>query len=187
MPNNNRVPIWLMTGAAVIALSTTDAQAATQKEQELEARVVALEKAFGTLQGELQTTKAENAQLRDAVAETKAVSVQASKAIEDARPVLAAAKQDGFTVGNGATRVKIGGFLKTVATFSHWDDGTVAANSLGRDFYLPQAIPTGSKSTTNNDFSAKQTRLWLNLDTNISGHILKGYVETDFQTSAGRP
>lgn len=185
MPNNNRVPIWLMTGAAVIALSTTDAQAATQKEQELEARVVALEKAFGTLQGELQTTKAENAQLRDAVAETKAVSVQASKAIEDARPVLAAAKQDGFTVGNGATRVKIGGFLKTVATFSHWDDGTVAANSLGRDFYLPQAIPTGSKSTTNNDFSAKQTRLWLNLDTNISGHILKGYVETDFQTSAG--
>ena len=93
MPNNNRVPIWLLTGAAMIALSVTDAQATTQKEQELEARVIALEKAFGMLQGELQTTKAENAQLRDAVAETKATSVQAVKAIEEARPVLAAAKQ----------------------------------------------------------------------------------------------
>ncbi|MBB6125277.1 DcaP family trimeric outer membrane transporter [Sphingobium subterraneum] len=185
MRNKNRASIGLMIGTGVLALSVTGAQAATQKEQELEARIVALEKAFGTLTVELQTTKAENAQLREVVAETKAATVQATKAIDDARPALAAASQDGFTVGNGTTRVKIGGFLKSVVTFSHWDDGTVAANSLGRDFYLPQAIPTGGKSTTNNDFSAKQTRLWLNLETKLAGHTLKGYVETDFQTSAG--
>lgn len=174
-----------MTGAAVLALSATDAMAATQKEQELEARIIALEKAFGSMQGELAATKAENTQLRESVARAEAKSTEVAATVEKAKPALAAASQDGFTVGNGATRIKIGGFIKTVATFSHWDDGAVAATSLGRDFYLPQAIPVGGKSTTNNDFSAKQTRLWLNLDTSVAGHVLKGYVETDFQTSAG--
>lgn len=180
-----RMLIGLMSGAAMLAVSASDALAATQKEQELEARIEALEKAFGSLQGQLDTAKAENAQLREAVASAEAKSAEASAAVENAKPALAAASQDGFTVGNGSTRIKIGGFLKTVATFSHWDDGTVAANSLGRDFYLPQTIPVGGTSTTNNDFSAKQTRLWLNLDTSVAGHTLKGYVETDFQTSSG--
>ncbi len=182
---NKRMPLWLMTGVAALAMSVTDAAAATQKEQELEKRIEALERMFGSLQGELTTTKAENAQLREAVAQAQASSAEATKAVADAKPALAAATADGFTVGNGATRIKIGGFLKTVATFSKWDDGTVAANSLGRDFYLPQAIPVGGASTTNNDFAAKQTRLWLNIDTMVAGHTLKGYVETDFQTSAG--
>ena len=47
-----------------------------------------------------------------------------------------------------------------------------------------RSVPA-ARSTTNNDYSAKQTRLWLNLDTTLAGHSLKGYVETDFQTSAG--
>lgn len=82
--------------------------------------------------------------------------------------------------------MKIGGFLKSVATFSRWSDGDAAANSLGRDFYLPQTIPVGGvRESTDNDFSAKQTRLWLNLETQVAGHTLKGYVETDFQTAAG--
>lgn len=185
MQKNRAIPLWLLTGVAAVAMSVTDAQAATQKEQDLEARIEALERAFGSLQGELASTRAENAELKAAVAQAQTASAEATKAVESAKPALAAATADGFTVGNGATRIKIGGFLKTVATFSKWDDGTVAANSLGRDFYLPQTIPVGGKSTTNNDFSAKQTRLWLNLDTTVAGHVLKGYVETDFQTSAG--
>lgn len=192
--NRKILPIWLMTGVAALAMTTAPAQASPQKEKELEARIIALEKAFGTLQGQLQSTQAENAQLREAVAaaqtssaQAQTASAQAVKAMEDARPVLASAKQDGFSVGNGATRVKIGGFLKTVATFSEWDDGVVAANSLGRDFYLPSTIPVHSatsRSTHNSDVSAKQTRLWLNLDTTVAGHTLKGYVETDFQVTA---
>lgn len=186
----------LMAGVAIFALSTTSALADTKKEKELEARIEALEKAFGSLTGQLQASQAENAQLRTAVtqaqasaADAQAKAAEASKTMEAAKPVLAAAKQDGFTVGNGSTRIKIGGFLKTVATFSRWDDGSVAGNSLGRDFYLPSTIPTrttpASRSTTNNDFNAKHTRLWLNLDTTVAGHTLKGYVETDFQTSPG--
>lgn len=186
---SRRTPLWLLTGAAILALSATDALAATQKEQELEARIIALEKAFGSMQGELATTKAENMQLRESVARAESKSTEVAATIEKAKPALAAAGQDGFTVGNGATRVKIGGFIKMVTTMSRWDDGSVAATSLGRDFYLPSAIPVRtavpSRSTSNNDYSAKQTRLWLNLDTRVAGHVLKGYVETDFQTSAG--
>jgi len=185
-----------MAGVAIFALLTTSALADTKKEKELEARIEALEKAFGSLTGQLQASQAENAQLRTAVtqaqasaADAQAKATEASKTMEAAKPVLAAAKQDGFTVGNGSTRIKIGGFLKTVTTFSRWDDGSVAGNSLGRDFYLPSTIPTrttpASRSTTNNDFNAKHTRLWLNLDTTVAGHTLKGYVETDFQTSPG--
>ncbi|MBX4390391.1 hypothetical protein K4H03_30370, partial [Mycobacterium tuberculosis] len=69
-------------------------------------------------------------------ADAQAKASEAAKSLEAAKPALAAAKQDGFSVGNGATRIKIGGFLKTVVTMSKWDDGSVAANSLGRDFYL---------------------------------------------------
>lgn len=186
----------LMAGVAIFALSVNSAYADTKKEKELEARIEALEKAFGSLTGQLQSSQAENAQLRAAVAQAQASSADAqarasetAKGLEAAKPALAAAKQDGFSVGNGSTRIKIGGFLKTVVTMSKWDDGSVAANSLGRDFYLPSTIPfrtaVPARSTTNNDYSAKHTRLWLNLDSNVAGHVLKGYLETDFQTSAG--
>jgi Porin subfamily len=180
---------WLLAGVATATFMSTGALAATTKEQQFEARMEALERAFGSLQGELLTTKAENAELRQAVVNagskaSEAVIVAQAAKVSSATPAAPAA--DGFTVGSGATRVKIGGFIKTVATLSKWSNGDVAANSLGRDFYLPQAIPIGGiRESTDNDFSAKQTRLWLNLDTQVAGHTLKGYVETDFQTAAG--
>jgi hypothetical protein len=164
----------LMTGVASLSLVSTSAFAETEKEKQLEARIEALERAFGSMQGELQTTRTENAQLRDAVIRAEAKAIEASAIVATAaKPAPAAAPQDGFTVGNGSTRIKIGGFLKTVATFSRWDDGDVAANSLGRDFYLPQTIPVGgTRESTDNDFHAKHTRLWLNLDTQVAGHSL---------------
>lgn len=186
---NNKLQGYLLTGAALVAMLPSAALADTAKEKELEARLSTLEQAFGSLQGELQSTRAENAQLREAVArnESKTTEVAAvAQAAQAAATKPAPAPADGFTVGNGATRVKIGGFLKTVATFSRWSDGDAAANSLGRDFYLPQTIPVGGvRESTDNDFSAKQTRLWLNLETQVAGHSLKGYVETDFQTATG--
>ncbi len=73
----------LMAGVALLALSATNAQAETIKEKELEARIEALEKAFGSLTGQLQTSQADNAQLRAAVAQAQvstAVGFQASVA-----------------------------------------------------------------------------------------------------------
>lgn len=182
---NMKLATCLLAGVATTAFMSTGALAATEKEQQLEARVEALERAFGSVLGELQSTKSENAELRQAIANanqkaTEAVTV--AQAAKSAPP----APVDGFTVGSGATRIKLGGFIKTVSTFSKWSDGDVAANSLGRDFYLPQAIPIGGvRESTDNDISAKQTRLWMNLETQVAGHTLKGYVETDFQTAAG--
>lgn len=43
----------LMAGAAIFALSANSAYADTKKEKELEARIEALEKAFGSLTGQL--------------------------------------------------------------------------------------------------------------------------------------
>lgn len=87
---------------------------------------------------------------------------------------------------SGATTIRLGGFIKTVASNSRFSDGEVATNTLGRDFYLPQAIPTGGGAASRvQDFSAKQSRLWLNLSSEVAGHALKAYLETDFQTAAG--
>lgn len=182
---NRKMAAWLMAGVATFSFMPTGALAATEKEQQLEARIEALERAFGSLQGELQTTKAENAELRQEVTNANHKAAEAVTVAQAAKstpqPIV-----DGFTVGSGATRIKLGGFIKTVSTFSRWSDGDVAANSLGRDFYLPQTIPVGGvRESTDNDMSAKQTRLWMNLETQISGHTLKGYVETDFQTATG--
>lgn len=183
MPQLRKTLGLLMAGTALVSVTAGGAEAATPKE--MEARLEALERAVGALQGELQSTRAENAALREAVARAETKAVEVASAVDAVKAKPAPAPQDGFTVGNGSTRIKLGGFIKTVATFSSWDDGTVAATSLGRDFYLPQTIPVGGKGTTNTDFSAKQTRLWLNLETTVADHVLKGYLETDFQTSAG--
>ncbi len=183
--DKKRLAGWLLAGVATVSLMPNIALAATAKEQQLEARIEALERAFGSLQGELQATKSENAELRQAVANADQKATEAVTVAQAAKPVPAPAV-DGFTVGSGATRIKLGGFIKTVSTFSRWSDGDVAANSLGRDFYLPQAIPIGGvRESTDNDVSAKQTRLWMNLETQVAGHTLKGYVETDFQTATG--
>ncbi len=114
---------------------------------------------------------------------------QAAQATADAASAKVAALEskpqpDGFKVGS--TTVKLGGWIKLVATNSRFSDGEVANNAFARDFWLPQQIPVGgAHSAREQDFSARQSRFWLNLDTTVAGHSLKGYVETDFETSPG--
>lgn len=183
----------LLSGIALLAFAATSAHADTPKEQELEARIAALERMFGTVQAELANTKSENQKLRAdaslAQARTAelAASVSAIHTTPPAATTLASAAvvpADGFKVGN--TTVKLGGFVKTTIDFSQWNDGDVATGNLGRDFYLPQSTPIGGqRESLDNDFNAKQTRLWLTTETAVNGHVLKGYVEGDFQTSPG--
>lgn len=191
MTGGKRRHLVLLLAASAMVAPTAAAAQSSARESELEARLARLEAEMQALRGDLAAARAEQAATaqtaQQAAAKSDAATAKLAALPAPAAPAAApAAPADGFTVGSGATRVKIGGFLKTVATFSRWDDGDVAANSLGRDFYLPQAIPIGGvRESTDADFSAKQTRLWLNLDTQIAGHTLKGYVETDFQTAAG--
>lgn len=171
---------YLMGCVLSFSCGVGGAFADTAKEQELEARIIALERLFGTVQTELATTKAENQELRTQI--TRAA--MAPVLLPPNPATTPVALPDGFR--SGATTFKIGGFIKTVADFSRFQNGDVPTGSLGRDFYLPQTIPVGGvRESVDNDISAKQTRLWLSGETAVAGHVLKGYVEMDFQTAAG--
>jgi hypothetical protein len=120
------------------------------------------------------------ASTRSDEAVAKSAEVATKVAALEAKPVPAPA--DGFRAG--ATTIKLGGYIKLVATNSRFSDGEVSTNTLGRDFWLPQTIPTGNAPASRvQDFTARQSRFWLNLATDVAGHSLKGYLETDFETT----
>lgn len=184
---------WLARLAITTALTgvlATGAAAQTAREAELERRVAQLETIVQQLQAQAESNRTitatgqEQAAAERASAEAAAArdsALEARVAAVEARPQAPA---EGFRVGNSTLRV--GGFLRTVAAFSRFDDGALAGNSLGRDFYLPQQIPIGGTSEgVENDLSAKQTRLWLNIASDVAGHRVAGYLEADFQTAVG--
>lgn len=178
----------VLTGllAATALACPAMAHATSPREAELAARLERLEAEMTMLRADLQSARAEQAATAQAVeaAATRSDQTAAKVATLESRPAPSPA--DGFRVGNGGTTIRIGGYLKLLAAQSRYSEGEVATNSLGRDFYLPQAVPTGSGPASRvQDFTAKQTRLWLNMATEIGGHVLKGYLETDFQTSPG--
>ncbi|MFA7587915.1 MAG: DcaP family trimeric outer membrane transporter [Novosphingobium sp.] len=160
------------------------AMAETPREAELAARLERLEAEMAQLRADLQAAKAQGTQAAmtaDAAA-TRSEQVAAQVATLEAKP--APASSDGFKAG--PTTIRLGGYIKLIAANTRYSDGEVATNSLGRDFYLPQAIPTGNgPSSRVQDFTAKQSRFWLNFATDVGGHSVKGYLETDFQTSPG--
>lgn len=173
----------LAGGVAWLALAPSAALAQTSREQQLEQRLAELEAAVQSLRSELNSTRAAQAEVatQAQAMQTQVAATETRVAAVEARPQAPA---EGFRVGNST--VRLGGFIRTVAAFSNFDDGVVAANSLGRDFYLPQTIPVGGVSEgTLNDYSAKQSRFWMNIAADVAGHRVAGYVETDFQTATG--
>ncbi|WP_242526136.1 DcaP family trimeric outer membrane transporter [Novosphingobium sp. KA1] len=187
----------LMAASCLIAPQA--AHAATAREEQLEARLEKLETEMAQLRSDLAQARqqqvrdasaaqgaiaAANARSEAAATRIAAVEAKASGPATAAATAPAAPPADGFRSGNSA--INIGGYIKLVATSSHFSDGKVATNTFGRDFYLPQAIPTGSgQSTDATDFNAKQSRLWVDVNTRLGDHALKAYVEADFQTSPG--
>lgn len=182
MPN---VVLWgrLLAGAASVCVAPS-AIAAPQasREAELEVRLQQLEVAMAALRSELADTRAAQRTMADQAAASAeaAQKAQARVAALEAKP---AAPVEGFNVGG--TTVRLNGFIKTVASGTRYDDGSVATGSLGKDFYLPQTIPVGGRSSKDFVAHGKQTRLWLSTATSVGTHTLKGLVEFDFQTSAG--
>jgi len=181
----------LLAASALVApqmamAQSTPAQTAVQSAA---AREAATAERIAKLEADLAALRADLAAAKVQGADTARTAQAAAKDAKEAGAKVAAVEKKPVPEGfrSGATTIKLGGYVKLTATSSHFDQGTVTTNSLGRDFYLAQAIPTASATSRNAtyaDFSAKQTRLWLNLDTSVAGHSLKGYVETDFQTTA---
>lgn len=171
----------LLAASALVAPQVASAQ--TAREAELEARLAKLEQEMQALKADLVSARSEQAataaQAQAAVTTSTAAATKVA-ALEAKPPV----QQDGFRAGS--TTIKVGGYIKLLAASTSYSEGEVATNSLGRDFYLPQSIPTGTgPASTVTDFTAKQSRFWVNFTTDISGHTLKGYVEADFQTAPG--
>ncbi len=184
MKHNKRPLIGALLAASCLAAPQI-AAAATDREAQLEARLERLEAEMRLLRADLASARQEQA---ESAAQAQAAIAAANAKSEEATAKVAAIESqpqgDGFKSGD--TTIKLGGYIKMVASASRFSDGEVATNSLGRDFYLPQVIPTGGGAAQKvEDFTAKQSRFWLNLDTAVGGQSVKGLVEVDFQTAPG--
>ncbi|MFA6122554.1 MAG: DcaP family trimeric outer membrane transporter [Sphingomonas sp.] len=178
--------IFLLLGATALCAPGV----ALAKDTAPDSASAALLARLDRLEAEVTQLRADLAAAREQSAATTAhldAQAQAAKATEvrvaamEGKP---AQISEGFR--SGAVTFKIGGYIKTVASISRYSGGEVAPLALGRDFYLPQQIPVGGpRGSTNDEFSAKQSRLFLALSTDVKGHTLKGYVETDFQVASG--
>ncbi len=124
---------WMLSGTAIlVATAPMTAQAKDAPQAELEARLKMLEQAVSDLKAELAQARADQASAQVQAQQQAAVQTQAIEtrmAAVEARPQAPA---EGFNVGG--TNFKLGGFIKTVASYSRYDDGVVATGSLGKDF-----------------------------------------------------
>lgn len=181
----------LLACTMLTAFAPLPALAQSARETELTKRLEALEAAVSQLRAELTTARdeARTATAASEAAAARSSAIQASSG-ETAQKVAAlevqAAKPlpDGFKVAG--TTFKINGFFKAYASVSRYDDGAIAGGGLGRDFYLPSAIPVGGvREGESFEAHGKQTRVWLTTSTPLGGHTLGGHLEFDFQTAPG--
>ena len=84
------------------------------------------------------------------------------------------------------TTITVGGFVKFDAMVSDYSDGTLAAGSIGRDFYVPSVTPVGGESEgVAVDMHARQSRFNLGTSTELGGHTLKTFIELGFLATTG--
>jgi len=153
----------------------------SERERALEQRVAELERLVNELmieRGEQATTEQAVSDVRREVA---AVSDRVT-AVEEADATPAAAE-----IVRGSTRFNFGGYLKTDMMWSRYSGGSVAANSLMRDFRIPGLIPVGGDtSTTDVDFHAKESRVNFGFAHDVGdGREVSGFVELDFLVGPG--
>lgn len=182
--------------AATALMTPQLAHAAPAREAALMARLERLEAEMAQMRADLANARAERTQTAQAaaLAATRAAQGAAAASEQVATRIAtlesksatppAHVASDGFKSGN--TTIRLGGYIKLLAANSRYSGGEVPVNSLGHDLYLPQALPTaGGPASRVQDFTAKQSRFWLNFASDVAGHTVKGYLETDFQTSPG--
>ena len=142
---------------------------------------------------ELAAAKASAAAARQAAAVAEAAASTAADKSSDAVTRVAAiekARPQGFRSGNST--VNVSGYVKLLMTSARYSGGDDSTNTLGRDIYLPGSIPvynpaSPTSPTRVTDFSAKQSRLWVDASTKLGSHTLKAYIEADFQAAPGTP
>jgi hypothetical protein len=137
--------------AAVLGMPAA-ALAQTAKEQELEARVAELEKLVRQMSAEKAAAPAAPAA---APAKPAGAPIQTASITPNAAP---------------GTTFLMTGFVKMDVNFTNTSDGELADNSVGRDFYVPGAIPIGGLDEgTDLNAHIKQSRVNFGTDTILEG------------------
>ncbi|MEM6708697.1 MAG: DcaP family trimeric outer membrane transporter [Pseudomonadota bacterium] len=85
---------------------------------------------------------------------------------------------DGFRVQD--TAIKIGGYVDLDTHFTDLSDGSIAANSIARDFYIPSSTPIGGEGTTASDLTSEATRLFFDAAHLGGNETISAHIEMDF-------
>jgi hypothetical protein len=170
------------------------AAAQTAKQETMEQRVARLERLLGEVLERMKAQEQVNARDAEVIAQaqaavqaqaaqTKAVTDQVAAQTARVDEAVKRSTADGFRVGK--TTFKMGGYLKADVSMTRYSGGDTAPNALIDDFYLPQQIPVGGAGQGwDVNYNARETRVWLEGQTEVAGHKLLGRVEVDFQAVA---
>lgn len=144
----------------------------SERERALEQRVADLERMVQQLLSEREQKRPDPApQIQQDVEELRAevARLDTEKASQVIRP---------------GTNFSFGGFVKHDMMYSRYSGGSVAPQSILRDFYVAGAVPVGGESsTTDFDTHARETRFFFNVERPEDG--LQGYIELDFTSRTG--
>jgi hypothetical protein len=82
---------------------------------------------------------------------------------------------------------KLGGYIKTDISYSDYSGGSVTAENVGRDFYIPSMVPVGGTGESAMlDYHMKASRIFFRSDHVFdNGDTLRSYVEVDGQLPPG--
>lgn len=173
---NLRLKHALLAGAAVAVAGTAHGQATAQAADSdvLSARIEALEAALAELKAELAETRTRS----DDTVQRLEARVDATETAQAARAAEEAAPAKGFQVGD--TTVRVGGFVDLDLHVTELSDGSIGANSIARDFYIPPVTPVGGEKTQATDLTAEATRFFFSANRNTGGRNVAAHIELDF-------
>lgn len=98
-------------------------------------------------------------------------------------PAATGTRGDGFRVGSRT--VKIGGYVKLNGVHSRYSAGNLASNSPLRSSLAPVAIPVGGAPSSETEFDARESRLWITTDGLVGGHKVGTRIEIDSAITPG--
>jgi hypothetical protein len=136
-----------------------------------------------------QTAEQAQAQALVATRTAEAAATKSDEATAKATALADAAPKQGFRSGN--SNVVLSGYIKLLAS------SALQRRRRSQQFAgarpLPAAVDPGvqpgrpTSPTRVTDFTAKQTRFWVDANTKLGSHALKAYIEFDFQAAPGTP
>ncbi len=86
---------------------------------------------------------------------------------------------DAITVGD--TKIKFGGYVDLDFHLSHFSDGRISGESIGRDFYIPSLTPTGQQvDWDTSDLTAQSSRFNVGFSRMVNGKRADAFLELDF-------